>query len=102
MYGSLGAHLDFSDRLLLWAYMRQKSCDPANSPYYFACLANLTNGWKSEELEIEVVTLHSQGEYTTDDVRNAYKNIGIPDVEDKTLIIGIFNSRLQDSPQQEA
>ncbi|EWC48002.1 hypothetical protein DRE_02884 [Drechslerella stenobrocha 248] len=103
MYASLGAQSDFSDRLLSWAYKRQKECDPINAPYYFDCLTDLANGRKSEDLQMDVATLRSQGEFTSTDVKNAYAQLGITyghQVED--YIKGSFHARLADAPRQES
>ncbi|KAK6540305.1 ubiquitin-specific protease ubp2 [Orbilia ellipsospora] len=102
MYASLGAQSDFSDRLLCWAYQRQKDSDPIHTAYYFDCLADLAHGRKSEDLQLEVATLRSQGEFTTTDIREAYKNLGVSEGStDETYIIGSFRSRVSDSPRQE-
>ncbi|KAF3939283.1 hypothetical protein ABW19_dt0209123 [Dactylella cylindrospora] len=103
MYASLGAQSDFSDNLLSWAFQRQKECDPKNSPYYFECLTDLANGRKSEDLQLQVATLRSQGEFTSSDVRDAYRGLGLtPGAKDENLIIGTFHARLSDAPKHEA
>lgn len=93
---------DVKDPIVLWTYERQRDCDPAEAPYYFQCLNVLANGRNSEMLQLEAVKLRSQGEYTTDDVTDACKSLGIDSKErNEDLIIGIFRSRLADSPRQE-
>jgi ubiquitin carboxyl-terminal hydrolase 25/28 len=63
----------------------------------------LANGRGSEELQIQVATLQSQGEFTTSDVTEAFKALGInPAENDEDLMVGVFRSRLQDSPRQES
>ncbi|KAF3915703.1 hypothetical protein AA313_de0209928 [Arthrobotrys entomopaga] len=102
MYASLGAQSDFSDRLLFWAYQRQKECDPIHAAYYFDCLTDLAHGRKSEDLQFEVATLKSQGEFTTTDIREAYKSLGVSEGStDESYIIGSFQSRVTDAPRHE-
>ncbi|KAK6331773.1 ubiquitin-specific protease ubp2 [Orbilia javanica] len=102
MYAGLGANLDFSDNLLFWAYQRQKECDPENAPFYFDCISDLATGRRSEDLQLQVVTLRSQGEFSRSDVKNAYKSLGITsDFDSGDFIIGNFHARLSDSPKQE-
>lgn len=102
MYGSLGATSDFSDTLLHWAYLRQVDVDPLNSPYYFECLTELARGRRSEELELQVTLLRSQGEFTATDLTDAYKYLGVPeDTKDEDFIVGTFQSRMADAPKQE-
>ncbi|KAF3925260.1 hypothetical protein ABW20_dc0105926 [Dactylellina cionopaga] len=103
MYASLGAQSDFSDSLLFWSYKRQKECDPLNAAYYFDCLTDLANGRKSEDLQFEVATLKSQGEFTSTDLRNAYIDLNLAlGNRDENYIIGCFHARLSDAPRQEA
>lgn len=102
-YAYLGAQSDFSDNLLLWSWNAQTENDPKNAPWYFQALQDLAKGRKSENLETEVVMLKSKGAYTLDELNEAFVYMGLdPNVTDETLIIGVFNSRLLDSPRQEA
>ncbi|KAK6346030.1 ubiquitin-specific protease ubp2 [Orbilia blumenaviensis] len=102
MYTCLGAQADFSDDLLFWAYKRQKECDPANAPFYFDCISDLASGRQSEELQLQVVTLRSQGEFSASDVKNAYHQLGITtEFNNENFIIGCFHARLSDAPRQE-
>ncbi|KAK6506337.1 ubiquitin-specific protease ubp2 [Arthrobotrys conoides] len=101
-YSNLGANLDFSDGILFWAFERQKECDPDNGPFYFDCLCGLATGRHSEELQLHVATLRSQGEFSRTDVKNAYSELGITtDFDNENFIIGNFQSRLSDAPRQE-
>ncbi|KAK6352819.1 ubiquitin-specific protease ubp2 [Orbilia brochopaga] len=103
MYASLGAVSDFSDKLLFWAYTRQKECDPGKAPYYLDCLTDIATGRKSEDLQLQVATLRSQGEVTTTEIRNAYAALGInPNHNDENYIIGCFHAHLSDAPKSEA
>lgn len=77
---------------------------PDQGPYYFECLAILSEGRKSEHLQLEVAMLRSQGEYTHSDVVNAGRSLGIDDIDAAAddLVVGIFKARLSDAPKQEA
>ncbi|KAI5806349.1 hypothetical protein EDC01DRAFT_609601 [Geopyxis carbonaria] len=103
-YASLGSIAEFSDLLLLWAFSRQRTCDPDNASYYFECLVEIANGRNSEILQLEVAKLRSQGEFTSMDFLDAARALGIenPNTMDEELVIGIFRARLTDSPRQEA
>lgn len=101
-YEALGVVEDVKDHLIFWAYNRQRDCNPSDGPYYFQCLNVLAQGRSSDMLSFEAVRLKSQGEFTTEDFKDACKAIDIGiDVTDEDLIIGIFRSRLADSPRQE-
>ena len=101
-YAALGIVLDVKDDIIKWAYNRQRLCNPRDAPYYLQCLSTLANGRASEDLQFETMKLKSEGEYTTDDIIESYKQLGInPNESDEDLIIGTFRSRLSDSPGQE-
>ncbi|KAI9717372.1 MAG: hypothetical protein M1812_004724 [Candelaria pacifica] len=104
-YASLGAVGDFSDDLLIFAYDRQKLCDPDNAPYYLECLQDLGEDRKSEALQTKAVMMQSEGEISTKDIREAYRYFNLDpqssSLDDQT-IIGVFQSRLSDAPKQEA
>jgi ubiquitin carboxyl-terminal hydrolase 25/28 len=99
-YASLGAVGDFSDALILFAFARQTAVDVDNKSYYYECLADLAVGRKSEELEMQVAVLGSQGFTTRREVDTAYRYFGIDPSHAIHLndehIIGTFKSRLSD------
>ncbi|KAL7269842.1 ubiquitin-specific protease ubp2 [Rhizina undulata] len=102
-YAGLGATSDFSDKLIQWAYERQRDCDPIDAPYYFECFSGIAAGRKSEILQMEVAKMRSQGAFTTSDIEESYKALNIEsNTTDEDLIIGVFRSRLADAPRQEA
>jgi len=90
-----------SDGLINWAYERQRACDPVNTPYYFECFESISKGRKSENLQFEVAKLRSEGQFSTSDLENSYKSLGVDPTSDDDLIIGVFKSRLADAPRQE-
>jgi hypothetical protein len=94
---------EVNDQILTWAFNRQRELNPDWLPFYFDCFTLLATGRKSETLQIEVATLQSQGVFTTADVNEALKALGInPAENDEDLMVGVFRSRLQDSPRQES
>ncbi|PVI06943.1 cysteine proteinase [Periconia macrospinosa] len=99
-YAGLGTVGDFADRLLLFAYTRQKSVDPANHPYYFECLQDLAVGRKSMFLQEEVAMLASQDCVSRKDLEHAYRYFGIDPTHTSFItdehIIGVFRSRMSD------
>lgn len=101
-YASLGIVADVTDQIVIWAYHRQCQCDPDRAAYYFECLSGIAEGRGSEILQLEVAKLGSQGTFTRTDLVAAYKQLVVdPTEKDEDLIIGIFRSRLADSPTQE-
>jgi hypothetical protein len=102
-YAVLGVVADVNDRIILWAYNRQRDCNPNGTPLYFEHLSVLANGRNSDTLQLEVAKLRSQGAFTMEDLENACRALGVESTEtDEELIIGIFRSRLSDAPRQEA
>lgn len=73
-----------------------------NNPYYFECLTGIATGRHSEMLNLEVAKARSEGAYTLSEVAECYESFMItPGTTDEDLIIGVFRSRLADSPRQE-
>ncbi|KAI9651675.1 MAG: ubiquitin-specific protease ubp2 [Trizodia sp. TS-e1964] len=104
-YASLGALANFSDRLLIFAYERQRHCNPIDAPYYFDCLKDISKNRTSTELQTKVAMMESIGEITQSEVDAAFDYFLIDlsrGVVSDEQIIGTFNSRLSDSPRQEA
>ncbi|KAL8804517.1 MAG: hypothetical protein Q9182_002525 [Xanthomendoza sp. 2 TL-2023] len=103
-FPSLGARLDFHDDLIKFAYERQLSSDPEGVPYYLEALQGIAKGRGSEDLQTSVAIEESSGKVSAEDIRIAYKALGI-DLEAEILyddyIIGNFQSRAADSPRQE-
>ncbi|KAH7393973.1 ubiquitin C-terminal hydrolase-like protein [Phaeosphaeria sp. MPI-PUGE-AT-0046c] len=99
-YASLGAIGDFSDELILFSFARQTSVDVENRSYYYECLQDLANGRKSEELQMQVAMLGSQGFNSRREVEAAYRYFNIQPAHAIHLnddhIIGSFKSRLSD------
>ncbi|KAI9822563.1 MAG: ubiquitin-specific protease ubp2 [Pycnora praestabilis] len=104
-YASLGAVADFSDKLLLFAYDRQRLCDPDNAPYYLECLQDLAKGRESESLQTQVAIMESEGQISRRDVGKAYAYFQL-DPQSKDLddeyILNVFQSRVVDAPRQES
>jgi hypothetical protein len=88
----------------MFAYEQQKKVDDENAPYYLECLQGIAHGRHSEELQTKVAIEASSGHFSTADIRNAYQSFNLsihdPNLSD-THIIGLYTSRLQDSPKQE-
>ena len=103
-HAGLGATADFHDDLIAFSYERQLEVDPDNTPYYLECLQGIAKGRRSEDLDTKVAIEASQNRISLQDVRAAFKELGLDfraDYEDDT-IIGTFQSRVADAPKQEA
>jgi ubiquitin carboxyl-terminal hydrolase 25/28 len=101
-YASLGAMETFTDEFLLWAYGRQRRCDPINKPYYLDCLQDLAKGRKSSDLETKVVEAKSLGELGFNEIKDAYQFLALdPNImEGDDYIIGVYKSRIESAPRQ--
>ena len=96
--------MDFHDELISWAYERQTACDKANTPYYLECLQGIAKGRSSEDLQTKVAIEASSGKISVEDIREAYKSLGLEYQNlfyDDDTIIGMFQSRIADAPRQE-
>jgi ubiquitin carboxyl-terminal hydrolase 25 len=89
---------DLSDELLVYSYHCQVKADryTPNVPYYFHCLKQLTQGRHSEEMQMEVAKLMSEGLYDESDVADAYNALNISESADDEHILGVFRSRIAD------
>lgn len=85
--------------MIIFAYQKQIDIDPANTGFYLECLQGIANGRKSEDLETKTVMEQTSDKVSNSDVRNAYKELGVPrrgDVDEDT-ILGTFQARLADA-----
>jgi ubiquitin carboxyl-terminal hydrolase 25/28 len=84
----------------LFAFARQTALDVDNRAYYYESLQDLAMGRKSEELEMQVAMLGSQGFTSRREVDTAYRYFGIEPAHaihiNDEHIIGTFKSRLSD------
>lgn len=100
----LGIVPDAADHLIRYAYRRQVAHDPPNIPIYFECLRDVALERRSDVLQTEVGMEESVGRYTASALEQAHTTFGIgrqDTVEDET-VIGMFHSRLMDTPSQES
>ena len=100
-YAGLGALPDFSDKLIAFAFDQQVKCDPDNRMYYFDCLVEIqANRRNSEELELKIVMLKSQGFTSKADIADAYRYFGIDfnSYVDEQYVAGNYTSRLSAVP----
>jgi ubiquitin carboxyl-terminal hydrolase 25 len=101
---ALGIPQAAADDLVCRFYQYQVSTDPGNTPTYLQFLKHIANFRQSELLQTEVVLEESKGNYDLDTLYEAHRYFGL-DAADATIdddyVIGIFSSRLQDSPTHE-
>ena len=75
--------------------------DVENRSYYFECLHDLATGRKSEELQIHVAMLGSQGFTSKREIERAYRYFNIEPAHAVHIndehIIGTYKSRLSDT-----
>ena len=72
-YAGLGCLGDFTDDLLSFAFDRQVAVDLANAPYYYDCLNHIATRRNSEQLEMKIAMLASEGYYGRQDVVKAHR-----------------------------
>jgi ubiquitin carboxyl-terminal hydrolase 25/28 len=101
LYAGLGSIQDFPPDLLMYAFRQQTEWDPIGSPYYYDCLTAIATKHVSDELNIQIALVASEGFVSREEVRNAYKYFGfqgsdIPKLSDHD-ILGHFESRLESS-----
>lgn len=101
-YASLGACEDFTDDLISYCYIKQKSCDRPNRPYYLDCLLGIASGRNSVELQTEVAKEESSGELSLKTIRAAYAffNLDPDTTEGDSHITGVYRSRIESAPRQ--
>ena len=105
-YSVLGALGNFSDSLTIYAYRRQASVDPRDTPLFYECLTAIMKDRNSEALQAELATLASLGHVNRQEMEAAYKYFDIdPEhhyhISDQ-VIMGRFEARLQSSAHWQA
>lgn len=100
----LGLPQDASDSLVEYAYDQQCETDHGFIPTYLCGLRDISNERGTEALQLKVAIEESKGRVDWNQMAAAYTALGLPVSTDanEDHIIGVFNSRLQDSPAQEA
>ncbi|CAK3972077.1 Ubiquitin carboxyl-terminal hydrolase 2 [Lecanosticta acicola] len=102
-FSALGALPDFADSLLVFSFDRQVLCDPEKRAYYFECLQTITDGRNTEQLQMKVATLNSQGEISRRDLSAAFRTLNIPVSEHQASderILNLFHVRILDLGSQ--
>lgn len=102
-HAGLGATADLHDELIEFSYERQLDVDSYNTPYYLGCLQGIARGRRSEALDTKVAIEASQNKLSLQDVRAAYRELGLDprNYHDDDTVIGTFQSRIADAPKQE-
>lgn len=105
-YEDLGAVEDMASSLIVEAFHRQVSVDPARASLYLNCLKSIGTLRKGEDWEIidqAVQVAYAEGKYTNDDVVDAYIYFGLrhddPNLTDES-IVGTFYARLSSTSQE--
>jgi ubiquitin carboxyl-terminal hydrolase 25/28 len=84
----------------MFAYDRQAICDPAQTPYYFDCLQSISDHRQSEDLQVKVATLQSQGMVSQRDLRAAYRFLDVNPGDTDDHIANKFSVRQSNSGSQ--
>ncbi|KAJ5679680.1 hypothetical protein N7462_007924 [Penicillium macrosclerotiorum] len=105
-YEDIGATEDMSASLIVEAYQRQVSVDPARGARYLQCLkaiGTLRGGEDWEIIDQAAQVAYSEGKYSEDDVAEAYKYFGLwqddPNITEDS-IIGKFYAFLSSTSQE--
>lgn len=98
---ALGCLSDFGDRLLIWAFNLQVINDPLHRTFYWDSLLVLQQFRESDDLDLEVANLASQGYHGSRDIENAYRYLALDPSRASSIgddeILGNFESRLTDT-----
>jgi ubiquitin carboxyl-terminal hydrolase 25/28 len=105
-YEDLGVVEDMSSALIVNAYKRQVSVNPARAPHYLKCLIMIGESrgrLDGDTIEQAVMIAYSEGRYTEEDVVHAYKYFGL-EPHDSSLtdenILGKFYAFLGDTTNE--
>ncbi|ODV90022.1 hypothetical protein CANCADRAFT_99732 [Tortispora caseinolytica NRRL Y-17796] len=85
LYYSLGCVSDFSDSLISAYFDLQCITDAKRRPYYFQCLAEIAQYRTSDDLQMLIVQLRSQGYTTLQEMQGAYNRLNITDDDIPTV-----------------
>ena len=106
-YEDLGVVEDLASSLVIEAFNRQVSVNPARTPHYLGCLkaiGELRGGEDEAIIDRAVQIAYAKGKYTVEDVGNAYRYFGL-NPEDYSLtedsIIDKFYAFLNANEAQE-
>jgi ubiquitin carboxyl-terminal hydrolase 25/28 len=101
LYAGLGAAQDFSTDLLLYSFRRQTEYDPVKSPYYYDCLTAIAKKNQTDDMNMQLALLASEGFVSRAEVRDAYRYLGfnVSDIAKLTDqdVLGHFESYLESS-----
>ncbi|RMZ78036.1 hypothetical protein DV737_g4114, partial [Chaetothyriales sp. CBS 132003] len=103
-FQGLGVPESAADSLVQHFYHLQTAADPANSPFYLSFLKKIGVQRRSDLLQTDAVLEESRGRHDVDALNEAYNYFGLGQNDasvDDDYIIGIFSSRLEDSPSHE-
>jgi ubiquitin carboxyl-terminal hydrolase 25 len=101
LYAGLGAVQDFTTDLLIYAFRRQTEWDAAGAPYYYDCLTAISKKNASDDMNMALALLASEGFVSRAEVRDAYRYLGF-EISDRVKltdqdVLGHFESRLESS-----
>lgn len=99
LYAGIGATQDFTPELLDYAFRRQATWDSTNSSYYYDCLTEISKKSPSNDINMYIGILASEGYSSRAEVTDAYKYLGLSTIQTLTDhdILGQFESRLDSS-----
>ncbi|KAI5361757.1 putative ubiquitin specific protease, UCH repeated domain-containing protein [Septoria linicola] len=99
-FAALGIQPDSADSIVVFAHDRQSLTDPSQQSYYFECLQVIAESRRTEDLQIKVATLESEGSISRRDVAAAYRFLDISAADakaDDDRILNLFYVRISDS-----
>ncbi|OLL25361.1 putative ubiquitin carboxyl-terminal hydrolase 2 [Neolecta irregularis DAH-3] len=97
-YTSLGITSDVADDLVIEAYDRQEQECPNDQ--YFEYLVEIADRRRTEQMNLHIAKLKSQGRFTSKDLTDAYAALQVPEYIDDDSIIGIFGVRIEDDSKK--
>jgi hypothetical protein len=109
-YAGLGIARDFSSDLVMYAFRKQAVWIPEQSAFFYDGVLEVSQKRLSEDMNVNVATLASQGYFTRDEVKEAYRYLGFNDqaknwstlsVLSDNDILGQFDSRRQNTAKSQ-
>jgi ubiquitin carboxyl-terminal hydrolase 25 len=97
-YRGLGVIPNAVDGLVRFAYRRQTTCDPDNSPLYLQNLYDISTQRNSESLQFDVGLAVSEGAIKESDLMVAYNALGLRSGSRSDVVLATFRNKLATSP----
>lgn len=100
-YATLGIQSNFTDNVALEFFTHQTEQDPLHRSHYLTALDEVARARRGDNLQFEVQRQRSMGNYTRQDLVDAYKTLNECEDEDDETVINIAESLMLDIEKDE-